>query len=94
MKSLIAMTLLAGAFLGGYYLGQQPGSPDMFAWAGKACDQAERLGEIVHANQAAPSAPPAQSVQPLQAVASNCAPPAGALIEIGGQTYRVGVQPQ
>ncbi len=36
MKKLIALILLSSAFLGGYYLGHQPDSPDIFGWAGDA----------------------------------------------------------
>jgi len=34
---LLVIILLAAAFVCGYYLGQQPGSPDVAAW----CDQAK-----------------------------------------------------
>ena len=35
MRRLLAIILSVGVFLGGYYLGQQPGSPDIFGWAQK-----------------------------------------------------------
>jgi len=33
MKKLILLVLVASAFLGGYYLGRLPGSPDVFGWS-------------------------------------------------------------
>jgi len=33
MRRLLAIILSVGAFLGGYHLGRQPGSPDLFGWA-------------------------------------------------------------
>jgi hypothetical protein len=36
MRRLLSSILILGAFLGGYYLGGQEGSPDIFAWARRA----------------------------------------------------------
>lgn len=36
MRRLITLILLSAAFLGGYYLGHRPDSPDIFAKAGQA----------------------------------------------------------
>lgn len=33
MKKLILLLVASALFLGGYYLGGQPGRPDIFAWA-------------------------------------------------------------
>ncbi len=33
MRRIIRLILLLSVFLGGYYLGRRPGSPDIFAWA-------------------------------------------------------------
>ncbi len=46
MKFLLII-LLAGVFLGGYHLGRQPGSPDIFAWYQKAYGQVKTYGEDV-----------------------------------------------
>jgi hypothetical protein len=39
MRRLLVTILIVGAFLGGYYLGHQEGSPDIFGWAQKAYPQ-------------------------------------------------------
>ena len=44
MKRVLTLLLLAGAFLGGYYLGRLPNSPDIFAWARSTFDQATEMG--------------------------------------------------
>jgi hypothetical protein len=36
MRRFLVTILIAGAFLGGYYLGGQQGSPDIFGWARQA----------------------------------------------------------
>jgi len=36
MRRLIKLILLLAVFLGGYYVGRRPGSPDIFAKAGQA----------------------------------------------------------
>lgn len=49
MKRLLLLILLSGAFLGGYYLGRQPNSPDIFAWAQKTYHQAADVGHQLSA---------------------------------------------
>ena len=44
MKKFIALILLAGAFLGGYYVGRLPSAPDIFSWADKTYEQAQQAG--------------------------------------------------
>lgn len=39
MRKLILLILLAASFLGGYYLGRRPGSPDVIRWCRQACRQ-------------------------------------------------------
>ncbi len=36
MKRAFILILILGGFLGGYYVGHKPGSPDIFAWPQKA----------------------------------------------------------
>jgi hypothetical protein len=43
MKRVLMLLLLVGAFLGGYYLGRLPNSPDIFAWGRQACDRAVEM---------------------------------------------------
>jgi hypothetical protein len=47
MKKVIILTLLLGAFLGGYYLGHQPNSPDVFGWADKVYHRVVDAGKQV-----------------------------------------------
>ena len=49
MKKLLLLILLTGAFLGGYHLGRQPNSPDIFAWAQKTYNQAVDAGHQLSA---------------------------------------------
>lgn len=49
MKTIFLLIVLTAAFLGGYYLGQQPDSPDIFGMAGKAYRQASDIGHQVSA---------------------------------------------
>jgi hypothetical protein len=44
MKRVLTLLLLAGAFLGGYYLGRLPNSPDIFAWGRDTFDGAVEMG--------------------------------------------------
>jgi len=44
MRKLITTALVAAAFLGGYYLGRAPGSPDILALAKQAYCQARDAG--------------------------------------------------
>ena len=48
-KKLFILMLLSGAFLGGYYLGYQPDSPDIFAWAKDTYNQANDAGSKLSA---------------------------------------------
>jgi len=41
---LFATVILVGTFLGGYYLGRKPQSPDIFAWAQRTYRQAVEAG--------------------------------------------------
>ena len=51
MKRLIIMLVVAGAFLGGYYVGHQPGSPNIFLWVqqtyGQIAEAGSGLGAVV-----------------------------------------------
>ena len=49
MKKLIFIVLLAAAFVGGYHLGRQPGSPDIVGWGRDVYDQASGAGQHVAA---------------------------------------------
>ena len=53
-KRFIVLILLLAAFLGGYYIGRHPGSPDIFAIAARAYDRvgerAESLGHDARAD--------------------------------------------
>lgn len=42
---LFATVMLVGVFLGGYYLGHKPQSPDIFAWAQRAYHQAAEVSD-------------------------------------------------
>lgn len=44
MKRVLTLLLLTGAFLGGYYLGRLPNSPDIFAWGRQNFDRAVEMG--------------------------------------------------
>ena len=85
MKRLLTLMLLAGAFLGGYYVRGLPGSPDIFdsdclKWLEKGYRQARQLGEgFVSTAQQAPTR-----------LAQQPARPTGTIIEIGGRLYRIG----
>lgn len=43
------LTILLGVFLGGYYLGHQPESPDIFASINEGYQQVSQLAETVAA---------------------------------------------
>ncbi len=45
-KKLFVLMVLAATFLGGYYLGREPGSPDIFAAVRDGYEKAAQLGEI------------------------------------------------
>jgi len=44
IKRFIVLVLLGAAFLGGYYLGRKPGSPDIFRYADDVYRQAGQAG--------------------------------------------------
>ncbi len=48
-RMLFTLIFLGGAFLGGYYLGHQPGSPDIFAWAQDTYNHATNAGNKLSA---------------------------------------------
>ncbi len=47
MRRLITTFLLLVAFLGGYYLGRKPESPDIFAWARGAYHQVDQTTQEI-----------------------------------------------
>jgi predicted esterase YcpF (UPF0227 family) len=47
VKRLLALILLTGAFLGGYYLGRLPESPDIFAWGRNAALRSAEIAQDV-----------------------------------------------
>lgn len=47
MRRFIRIILLVGIFLGGYYLGRLPDSPDVFGWAGDACHHIDRTSREI-----------------------------------------------
>lgn len=51
---LFATIVLAAAFLGGYYLGRKPQSPDIFAWAQRTYRRAAEVGGRLSASEGAP----------------------------------------
>ena len=44
-KRLLVLMMLCGTFLSGYYLGLQPGSPDVFKMAANGYERAAELGK-------------------------------------------------
>jgi len=44
VRRLLLTILMAGVFLGGYYLGRIPGSPDVIAWVGERLPKADEAG--------------------------------------------------
>ena len=91
MKSLIAMILLSGTFLGGYYLGQQPEAPDIFGWARTAFRVAGQAGESL-SQRSQQEAPEAERPVPLVLPGPTSPPetPPIAMVEIDGELYRIG----
>ena len=53
---LFATLVLAGTFLGGYYLGHKPQSPDIFAWAQRTYRQAAESSNRLAGSKDAPDA--------------------------------------
>ena len=43
MKKFIVIVLMTGTFLGGYYLGRLPGSPDMFGWMSRTAQRMQTV---------------------------------------------------
>jgi hypothetical protein len=60
MRALCSLILIGSAFVGGYYLGRQPGSPDIIAWGRQTCRQAvsisRKMAVLVKADTKAPQA--------------------------------------
>lgn len=48
-KRMAILIVLAGTFLGGYYVGRLPGSPDIFAMAQDGYHRAGELGKALQA---------------------------------------------
>ena len=79
MRKLILLILLAAVFLGGYFLGHAPDSPDIFAWAQDAYEKV-----------VAQDSSDADSLCAEAALQSVCAEPI--CIRIGERVYRIGSQ--
>ena len=47
IKRLFLLSMLGGTFLGGYYLGHQPDSPDIFAMAQKGYEKVAGAGDML-----------------------------------------------
>jgi len=47
MRRLLVFLLLAAAFVGGYHVGRQPGSPDIIGWAQDAYPHVVEAGRDV-----------------------------------------------
>ena len=64
MRRLLITVLIVGAFLGGYHLGRQPGSPDIFGWARRnypeAAEAFRSAADSVFSEPAAGEAPYAE----------------------------------
>ena len=83
MRKIITLTLLAVAFLGGYYLGHQPESPDIFTWAEETYAQLSKPdNQVVAGVQTQVGA--LQGDQPSEAEAI--------VVEVGGKLYTVGAR--
>ena len=48
-KKLFVLMVLAATFFGGYYLGREPGSPDIFAAVRDGYEKAAQLGKAFEA---------------------------------------------
>ena len=46
-RRLFTLLVLGSVFVGGYYVGRLPGSPDIFAWAQRAYQQASEASYAV-----------------------------------------------
>lgn len=56
MKRFLLFTFLLAVFFGGYWCGRQPGSPDIFGWAGARVQQFKDAGGMEAVGQALDSA--------------------------------------
>jgi len=86
MRMLLGMVLLAGAFLGGYYFGRQPGSPDIFGTASQVMSKIRQTGGTVAEVMNNPSV--SNFISP-----SSSAPSQSGIVQINGKAYQVGVLP-
>jgi len=86
VRRLILLLLLAAAFLGGYYLGGRPGSPDIFRHAEDAYRQVAQAAEQLLPDDAARAAPaqPCQRRTPSECPAR---PEGGLAVQVGNRTY-------
>jgi hypothetical protein len=68
MRKLLLVAVLLAVFLGGYYAGRQPGSPDILAAAARICervaDDVNRAGAWLQQGASAPSKSSADQPQP------------------------------
>lgn len=84
MKFLMFILLLAAAFLVGYHMGHQPGSPDVMTMAKEKCQQLVDLGSKATANLAVgPNGTTEAAAQPAAMVPDE-------FIKIAGKVYRIG----
>ena len=81
MKWIIVL-MCASAFLGGYILGQQGDSVDVFSWAEKSYKDLFQQGTQL--------APNIADNTPILAPKSE--PPRQAIVEIAGKLYRIGTE--
>ena len=79
MSKAVVLILILGSFLGGYYLGQREGSPDLFAWLPGASSQAANAAENFSndPDRQVRTTPGQSNVKPV-------------VIEVGGKKYIIG----
>ncbi len=77
IRRLLTTAMLLGTFLGGYYLGRMPGSPDIFDWARNRCGQLSQASQLL--------AEFTETSQQLPSVSSS--EEGGIEISYGGQAY-------
>lgn len=82
IKRFVLLLLLAGTFLGGYYVGHKPGSPDLFATAEDLYRQAGEAGRDLTATTAD------------KATRDGTDGRGGFTVRLNGKTYQIGGQPQ
>ena len=79
MRLTLAFILLSAAFLGGYYLGHLPNSPDIFGWAQKTyaqgSDAYQKLSSVVKGEPGNVS----ETVAPKEMT-----------VTVDGKTYKIG----